>query len=264
MYGLLHDAVEAGLRRAATDRSPGWEGWQSLADHLAPHRPGKDEAAKLWNLLLEDTQGFRREVLSFLVSSRGREAYAEVSSHRDAEKVWDERLFHRPLAASASAPLQALLQAIDAYERFARLLEDAFEDCLYIMTKHQAKVALSEFAASKAVRKAAQELPSLFPSVVEALTTHGSAGRFDQQFADLALQAAPQDWVATLLEHHRKVQRAKKPNGKAPWYERFDDGSHMIRPAYRRERGALGNESYVHSYRTGSLWSFAVDLGKVT
>jgi len=71
------------------------------------------------------------------------------------------------------------------------------------------------------------------------------------------------DWLEALLKHHCDVQAAKPPAGKAPWFDRFDDGSCMIRTAYIRDKGGRHDDSYVHAYRTGALWSFAADLGLV-
>ncbi len=81
-----------------------------------------------------------------------------------------------------------------------------------------------------------------------------------QAFQFVADKLAPRDWVQRLLEHHRKVQAGKPPNGKLPWLDRFDDGSYMVRTGYLREEGGIGDDSYVHAYRLSSLWSFAEDL----
>jgi hypothetical protein len=263
VHNILLDAVKAGLARSSTDRSPGWEGWQFFADHLAPHQIGKGEAGKLWGMLLDEAQGFRREVLEFLVSATGRKAFTELDARWNSERVWDERPFHRHLAARATGPLRTLLAAIDAYERFARLLQDAFDDCLYIMSRSRSKVRAAEMARSKRVVRAAVSVPASFRGVAEALATVGLDDRFDRQFAGLAERCSTEEWVGILVEHHRKVQAAKLPNPKAPWFERFDDSSCVIRPRYLRDRGGLGDETYVHSYRTGSLRSFARELGMV-
>ena len=68
------------------------------------------------------------------------------------------------------------------------------------------------------------------------------------------------EWINHLLDHHITVQRNKPPNGKNPWFERFDDGSVVIRAGYRKTEGGRHDDSYVHMYRTNSLWTFAQDL----
>jgi fatty-acid desaturase len=79
-------------------------------------------------------------------------------------------------------------------------------------------------------------------------------------FSEITQQMPAKQWVEYLLEHHRKVQSNKPPNGKTPWYERFDDGSYIIRTGYMRDSGGRHDEEYVHGYRTVPLWSFATDL----
>ena len=95
----------------------------------------------------------------------------------------------------------------------------------------------------------------------EALQPLGLAPRFEQQFADFAEALAPAAWAVRLLEHHEAVQRAKPPDGKAPWVERFDDGGYVVRPPYRRDEPVAISDEYVHAYRTRPLWSFALELG---
>jgi hypothetical protein len=100
----------------------------------------------------------------------------------------------------------------------------------------------------------------MFSEVQARLEPFGEAPRFQLTFGSLAEPCAPSEWVARLAEHHRKTQRLKPPDGKNPWFERFDDGSYIIRPLYRRNAGGRHDDSYVHAYRTGSLWSFIRDL----
>ena len=72
-------------------------------------------------------------------------------------------------------------------------------------------------------------------------------------------------WVESLLAHHRTTQRQKPPAGKNPWFERFDDGSVIIRPGYRTELPAAPDDGrYAHPYRTAPLWQFALDLRLVS
>ncbi|MCX6915795.1 MAG: hypothetical protein NT167_22575, partial [Verrucomicrobia bacterium] len=90
----------------------------------------------------------------------------------------------------------------------------------------------------------------------------GEAARFRETFAGLAERGAAVGWVERLMEHHRKTQKQKppKPNGKYSWFERFDDGSVIIRPHPRTEEPGAGDERYAHLYRSRSLWQFALDL----
>jgi len=65
-----------------------------------------------------------------------------------------------------------------------------------------------------------------------------------------------------LWQTPKSLHQAKKPpDGKNPWFDRFDDGSIAVRAAYTREKGGRHDDQYVHYYRTRPLASFAVTLG---
>jgi len=263
LFRLWRDAVNHGLKAGAVDRSPSWQGWQRIADHLGPHDAGPKERRELVGLIVGLEKGFTREIVDFLRSPGGKEAYKEIRQRNENEHVWSERPFHEAIGREASVGLKELLQAVDAYERFARLLQDAFDDCLFIMSSQKSRSPAAALAESKLVRKAAAEIPEAFGNAADLLSSVEESPRFLQAFQFVAEKQPTKDWVQLLLEHHRKVQLAKPPNGKLPWVERFDDGSYIIRPGYLRDRGGLGDDSYVHMYRLGTLWSFSSDLGLV-
>lgn len=260
LFRLWRSAVEDGLKQGAVDRSSSWPGWQRIAEHLGQYDAGLKERRLLASMLVGSEHGFTREVMDFLRSSDGITAYRKVTDHKENEGVWSERSFHQALRAAASPSLKELLRAIDAYEVFARLLQDAFDDCLYVLSERKSRTPVTECAERKLVRKAANRVPEQFAVVTDALAPIGESPRFMRAFQFVAEKASPKDWVQCLLEHHRKVQSAKPPNGKLPWVERFDDGSYMVRPGYLQEEGGIGDDSYVHAYRLSSLWSFAEDL----
>jgi hypothetical protein len=115
----------------------------------------------------------------------------------------------------------------------------------------------------KGVKRATKGVPDIFIEVAERLAPFGEEVRFQESFSNLAERVSDADWLERLLEHHCRVQRSKPPAGKAPWFDRFDDGSCMVRTGYVRDKGGHHDDSYVHAYRTASLWSFARDLGWV-
>jgi len=201
---------------------------------------------------LADAQGFRRDVLEFLIGTKGRGVW---------EKTGSEREFHRGLGIGSKRELRDLLNAIDGFESFSRLCQDAFQDCLCEMTRQGGrKTSLALLAGLQSVRAASKRVPESFGEVLMRLEPVGESVRFSETFSGLAERGSPAEWVERLLEHHRKTQRRKPPNGKSPWFERFDDGSVMIRPDYRTEESGAQDDSYVHLYRTPSLWQFASDL----
>jgi hypothetical protein len=265
----LREALRRGLDKGAVARTAGWAGWRFFSDHLAPYEFGRREARFLWDTLMEDAAGctpethqnvasFRREVLGFLVSDEGRQLWQrEVSARR-----FSERVFHEALRRRASDDLCQLLLAIDIYERFARLVQDAFDDCLYEMTRKRGQVSASELGRLASVKTASQRVPKVFGEVMHRLEPFAQALRFQQTFALLSEAGSADHWVEYLMEHHRKTQEQKPPDGKMAWLE-GDGSGYIIRPLYGRDEPPRRDGSYVHFYRTIPLWSFASDLRKV-
>jgi hypothetical protein len=231
-----------------------------MADHLCHLDVGRKEARAIADLLLSGQQENRKTVLEFLVSPEGREIHRAAQERNAQERLWSEREFHVALAKRAGDGLGDLLRAIMAYESFARTLQDAFEDCLCEMSRWRGKTSPSALAKQKNVVKAAKRVPDLVAQTAEALSPIGESVRFQEIFDELAERTTAKGWVQLLLDHHMKIQRAKPPGGKAPWFERMDDGSCMIRPGYVRNAGGRGDDAYVHAYRLAPLWSFAADL----
>ena len=260
---LWRDAVTDGLAKGAVDRSPSWQGWDFIARHLGPHDAGTKEQRMLAELIFGSSQGFTREFMTFLRSEAGKVAYREVHDRHSETNVWSEHAFHDALKSQSSGPLRELLDAIRAYETFARLLQDAFDECLHVLSDERARLRPDRLANGSLVKRATQRVPDAYARAIDALAPVGESERFLRMFSSLADRLPPADWLERLLELHRNVQLNKPPNGKLPWLERFDDGGFMVRPGYTRDHGGRGDGSYVHAYRLGSLWSFAKDLGAV-
>jgi hypothetical protein len=248
----LRDAVSDGLKRGSTDRSNGWAGWEFFRKHLSPHGVRPKEARCVANALLNDAKGFRQDVVEFLIGEKGRRAW---------EKAYSEREFHRALRAGARQELRELLDAINSFELFSRLCQDAFQDCLREMTRQAgSKTPLVALARLRSVQSASKRVPELFGEALTRLEAVGESVRFSEMFTSLAERGSPLEWVERLLDHHRITQRRKPPNGKSPWFERFDDGGVIIRPDYRTDKAGTHDDGYVHLFRTPSLWQFANDL----
>jgi len=258
---IWKDAVRDSLAKGAVARSGAWQGWQLIARHLSPHNAGPAEKRALSDLILSHEKGYARELAEFMISAAGSAIVQQIRAIDEKDSVWSERPFHKALRKVAGADLRELLDAITAYETFARLLQDAFEDCLHEMTRHRGKTPVEILADCQNVKNAAERIPMEYGQTMDRLEPVGELARFQQAFAPLADKGSPRDWVVRLLEHHRRVQMNKPPNGKLPWFDRFDDGSCIIRQSYVRDKGGRGDDSYVHTYRLNSLWSFALDMG---
>lgn len=252
----LYRAIEDGLEAGATARKEGWAGWNLLRQHLDPFDAGARESTLIMRGLLEDPKGLRKPVIEFLTSQTGCNVWKTSNG--------SERRFHEALRSTANAELQQLLDAISLYERFCRLCQDAFDDCLVEMTRTSAKTSLAQLGKIPSVEKASLDVPKLFSELVDRLEPFKQAGRFQESFQTLATACSPAEWIGLLTDHHRDTQKRKPPEGKQPWFERFDDGSLILRPLYKRNTIGLHDDSYVHAYRTAPLWSFAEDLRAVS
>jgi hypothetical protein len=252
----LLDALLDGLDKGSVARGGGWAGWSFFAEHLAPYDFGRREKRFLVNQLLTSANGgFREEVLRFLVSPRGHKVWRARNSERD---------FHAALAKHAGVDLGRLLRAIDRYERFSRLLQDAFEECLFEITCHNRRtrrVSTTELGALECVKRATKEVPRIFGAVEEALSPFGNtAAEFREQFEALGRNQNSRQWAEALMALHKRVQEDKPPDGKRPWVEIFDDQTFRCRPLYLQDAPPARDDRYVHLFRTSPLWSFARDL----
>jgi len=251
---LLFDAVKDGLGKGSVARKGGWQGWSFISEHLLHTQVGKKESKVIVKALRNCKTGYAKQVLDYMVSASGKKIYQETKSEKE---------FHKGLSAISDPDLKELLHAIKQYEMFSRFLQDAFFDCLYCMSKTRSKTPIKEMLVFPSVKRAFDRVPQLYNKLLEILSPFNETFRFETVFADVAESGTLTDWVNSLLEHHIRVQNKKPPNGKAPWFERFDDGSYIIRPGYLRSEGGLNNDDYVHAFRGTPLWSFARDLHMV-
>lgn len=250
----LRDAVADGIDAGCVRRDKTWSGWEFFSTHLGIRKAGEREAAVIVKSLRDPEAGHRRNVLDALVSPGGQRLWCGEPS---------ERRFHAALLPTANEVLTELLRAIDAYEQFSRLMQDAFDDVLHRLSHPQNRLPAAEFAHLPGVVRAAQGVPDLFQEIAERLAPFHLAAKFQESFGTLAERTGNAEWVTKLLDHHCRIQAAKPPNGKAPWFDRFDGGGYMVRTGYLRDAGGRGGDEYVHAYRTGSLWQFAHDLKQV-
>lgn len=250
----IQSAIRDAMQKGHVDRSPTWQGWKFFGEHLFPNKIPTQERSAIIRMLSSSAETSRNEVLRFLVSENGKASFNESRS---------EKSFHQALYSDATQETKCLLEAIQSYETFCRLLQDAFDDCLMTMTEKRGRVSPQELAALKSCTLASEKIPLIFNEVSDHLESHGQLDRFTFNFSVFGEKCNAVEWVRHLLDHHINVQRRKPPNGKNPWFERFDDGSVVVRAGYRRTEGGRHDDSYVHMYRTNSLWTFAQDLEMV-
>ncbi len=251
----LTDAVRDGLKAKATDRSGAWFGWKFFFDHLEPTKAGPKEAQLIWRQLKSGKTGFCSEVLDFLTSKEGQALF------RAEDKT--EKKLYAALKKIASPELRARIETIECYERFCRLLQDAFSTCCYEITQTRHGVQPTELAKQRPVLKAAARLPDAYVAAAESLPDPARRSRFEASFQEVSQKRPAADFVLALYEHHKRIQKAKPPEGKAPWLERHFDGSILIRPEYQLDDAPEPSTEFVNPYRLQPLWNFASDLNQV-
>lgn len=252
---LIKKAIIDSLQSGKVERPAGWNGWEFIATYLAPYKFGGNEAEILANALTNRKNPLRAEIINFVISNRAQKIWEKSESERD---------IHSALISNGSSPeMRSLLAAIQSYESFSRLIDDAFNFSLHIMTKKRGKTSVSELAKSSAVKTAAKNVPGIYKQVVNSLAPLSLATQFEHTFGVFVQELSPSDWVALLIEHHRKIQKNKPPGGKAAWIEQDIDGGLVVRPQYRIDEPPEQSEEYVHYYRTRPITDFFRDLGRI-
>ena len=247
----IQSAINEAMTKGTVVRSGSWGGWQFFGDHLFPNEIPEKEGRIINRLLFSPGELSRSQVLKFLSTKPGWEIFT---------KDRDEKLFHSALRNKVDENTDRLLDAINAYENFSRLLQDAFDDCLAAMTEKRGKIGPKALSSLKGCQDAHQQVLNIFEEISYRLEQYNLSNHFREIFGSLDDKTSVEEWVNLLLTHHMKIQRQKPPNGKNPWFERFDDGEVVIRAGYRRTKGGTYDGSYVHAYRTNTLWSFLNDL----
>ncbi len=251
----LVEAVRLGLKAGATVYSAAWFGWKFFFDHLEPTKSGPREAELIWRQLKSGLTGFGGEILDFLVSKHG-----QALSRNDDVK---EKEIYSVLKKAASAELRDRVETIERYEHFCRLLQDAFDACRYEITQVRQGVSPAGLSRLKPVVRAAERLQDAYCSAEESFPDLDRRTRFQLVFQDVAQKRSPAEFVEALYEHHRRVQKAKPPDGKARWIEQHTDGTLLIRPDYRLDESPKMSTEFVNPYRIRPLWNFAASLQQV-
>jgi hypothetical protein len=250
----IERAVRRGLESELLEL-PGSDLSAAIAQHLNPHHPGVHEREALWSALT-GSDALRGEYATRLTSPQGQAEWLAADGQ--------EATYHAYLLDHASLPMRQLLQAIRAYECLARLMTNAFDEARWHSAPRGAVDVASLAKEGACMRRASEECPSVFRDVLAQLGVVDSTARLraERSLLWLGEPGTAADFARNLLAHHERVQRAKPPNGKRPWFDTFGDGRLAIRPAYALNEFQPRDDTYVHAYRTRPIWDFAVDLGR--
>ena len=152
--------MKDGLAQAGVARSYHWPTWSEIGEHFFPNRIPPAESRVLAKALSGGASLSRRQVVSFLSSAEGQTVWLGTKSERE---------FHEALMPHVDTEVAALLEAITTYELFARLLQDAFDDCLFALTTFGGKVKPAVLAQEKGVKRAHKGIQDLYYEVGDKL-----------------------------------------------------------------------------------------------
>jgi len=249
----------AAVRRSLGEQPrtrPAWGGaaWEELAAAFAP------STCKAWE------KRYLRDLLH--VSDARRlgalptiwQLQAEFDDDDFGEEVLHDRLQKR------EPGYQPLLQAVRAYEAFARSLQDAFD----VLKAKAASLDAQGFdvpliARDGDFRRSVDGLHQRFEAAHSALGELNIANvslqdLFERRFRPFAEPMDATSCARELCAHHENVQRAKSADGKRPWFDRIGRDRIYIRHQYREPRREIRPGQYVHFYRGWPVRRFYSDL----
>lgn len=246
------------VRRSLSDKPPHtnrWsnDAWEELARAFAPAGAKTREKRYLREILLAADE---RKLGAFpaiwqLQVGLGGDGLLEKPLHDLLEK-----------REPAYGPL---LQAIRAYEAFARSLQDAFDVLKEAAARDTKGFTVPEIASDKDFKQSVKQLDERFAAAHSALgevsmTSVSLQNLFSERFGDFSRTMDAGQCARELCDHHERVQRAKSADGKRPWFDRIGPDRIYIRHAFRETHREILPDRYVHEYRGRPIRRFYLDL----
>ena len=243
-------AVRRGLeKRPPRTAAPfGTEEWEAVAGALNPDRVGRREKRLLRDLLLQQGDAAVGALAPIW------HCLEDVPDEAPDAEVLQELAARHPEYAS-------LVGAIDAFERFARGLQDAF-DCMRNAAGEAGMLELPLLASVPEFTELTAALPSLYADAERAFASDGAAQgtAFAARFAPFGSSMAPEALANEVLAHHVRIQRDKSAGGKRPWFDAVDDARRYWRASYRLPAWSPNPGTFVHEYRCAPIRRFRKDL----
>lgn len=257
----LLDRWKTAVQRSLSQRPPctkksNWTGddWENLASSFAPSGCGGQERRYLRNLLLTTDE---RKLGALPVLWKLQTEFGEEGLR--------EEVLHGRLQEEEPA-YGILIEAIRAYEAFARSLQDAFD-----VLKAEAANGDSHGYSVQAIahdsdfRQSVQGLHQRFEAARKSLAEVTSTSipletLFSERFVRFSEPLEAAACAIALCSHHEEIQRKKSAEGKRPWFDRLGGDRIYIRHSYRQPRREIQPGRYVHDYRGWPIRRFYQDL----
>ena len=232
-----------------------------IRESLAPGPVmGKNEKKELHSILYEsgtsESDENRRRVIDILKSKEA------VTIVKDRKAGW-ERTFHEILKKGARGHLARVIDAIIAYEDFIGLLNNSFEEIRRRLSPHRVSISLDSLTREVvSFSEKTRSIPQAYKKASTALAFLNLEMKFTKEFEVFSPKLTVPFFLETLLQRHEKVQSAKPPMGKAPWFER-NAGKIAVRPLYRIDHQNNDPAGYIYFYRTRPLFNFLLNMGAI-
>lgn len=244
----LRGLIRGGLANGYAD-CPKGEVLEFFQSSLHPGLIGKAEGEHLRRLIGDPSGGTRGEFFRLLDEPAAREARTGAL----------EATFLRFIKARASSDLAFRLEAIDAFEKAACPITDAFDWIRHLSTSNPTK-PVTDAAFATSAPDLSRALRSRLHDACEALRGTSSLPDIEALARDFEPAVDAASLFHTVLKRHQEAQRRKPPQGKRVWIERTAEGGGVIRGQYKLPAPPLDDGRNVFSYRTRSVASFLDDL----
>jgi len=256
-------------------RSPGWSGWQELAEPLRPDNIGKRERTILRNLLSSDPIcGRCTELLCEPNAIAVYRAASDGGRSEQDRKVLLEALLPALLVNERETDrvIDLTIRLADAYEEIASHFETAFNCLLWGLTRRGGQAKPLEIEADKQLLPVLRSLCRQLPGASRRLRDIIEKIPAAPQIADrnplepldvLASQATTGGESLTrlieiIMTRHRDVQTSK---GKGMWIEPGERWTLMPGFGLASDVPPQSEVRYLHTFRVPNAYSFLAELG---
>ena len=257
-------------------RSPGWSGWQELAEPLRPDNVGKRERTILHSLLGGDP--IRGRCIELLCEPNAIAVYRGASDGGRGEqdrKVLLEALLPALLVNERETDrvIDLTIRLADAYEEVASHFETAFNCLLWGLTRRGGQAKPFEIEADKQLLPVFRSLCRQLPGASRRLRDLIEKVPAAPQIADrnplepldvIASQATTGGESLTrlieiIMARHRDVQTSK---GKGMWIEPGERWTLMPGFGLASDVPPQSEVRYLHTFRVPNAYSFLAELGQ--
>ena len=172
-----------------------------------------------------------------------------------AEGLADHQLLGM-VRGSCSTGLGEVVDAVIAYERLARLVDTAFRTlCAVSYSMGAQPLTPTLLRDHEVLSTCAKDLPSAYRAALDRMAAIGSDAGLEERLGEFGIPRSTTGLVELLLIHHDRIQAAKAPTGKRPWFEPLRDGW-VVRAAYGERLPPELSEYFVHPVRVEALHQF--------